>query len=78
MKYRTSELMICETLATGRLTYYVAICGTFRRISKAEYDKRYQSADGLDCIYTVAKRHYRRQYCTVRYEVKDVQAAEQN
>ncbi len=64
-----SELMTCENLKTGRVTYYMSVCNAMRRISKAEYDERYRKADGLCCLHTVTDKHYRRSCRTVIYEV---------
>ncbi|BAO58538.1 hypothetical protein FDH89_gp23 [Pseudomonas phage phiR18] len=64
-----SELMRCENLQTGNVTYYMQVCNAMRRISKAEYDERYTKADGLTCLYTKRSKRYCRHYLTLLYEV---------
>lgn len=61
----TSELMRTVNNETERTQYYVRKCGVFTRISKAEYNERRDSADGVSCLYTKAKGKFTRHYTTI-------------
>lgn len=65
-KYQ-SELMTCTNLSTGKVTYYVSKCDVFQRVSLRDYLERYESADGLSCMYVKASKTHRRDYRTVTY-----------
>lgn len=71
MKLYQTELMESVRLADGKVTYYVKICDVFKRVSKSEYDRRYNEADGLSCLYSKESRTHRRSYRTVTYEVAE-------
>ena len=66
-RYR-SELMRCENKKSGKTFYYVEICGVFTRISKEEYYKRYNEADGFELVYTKGSKTHKRHYITAIYE----------
>lgn len=52
---------------TGAVRYYMTVCNTSRRISKAHYDMFYRQADGIDTVFTKETAHARRHYVTLRY-----------
>lgn len=56
----TSELIDVTNLSTGKTTYYLVVCNALRRIAKAEYDERYEKADGLTCRHTNTTKTHRR------------------
>lgn len=53
---------------TKKTSYYVNKCGTFQRISKEDYYKRYDEADGLECVYQKSTKNHVREYITAIYE----------
>lgn len=71
MKMYTSELLVVTNKDTGKQQYYVQKCDTFQRVSKAEYDERYQAADGISCLFTKSTLTHVRSYRTMTYEVND-------
>ena len=66
-KYQ-SELLRVENKATGKWRYFVKDCGgNFTRISKADYEKRYDKADGLSNLFTKTTNNHNRHYTSVVY-----------
>lgn len=61
------EVFTTKTLANDKMRYYKMICGVGRRISKADYDKLTDEADGLDCFYTVNTNTHTKQYKTLSF-----------
>jgi len=68
MKLYQSELMRVENKATGGTTYFVKKCDVFARISRDDYEKRYQTSDGVSCLFTRSTKRHIRHYTTVIYE----------
>lgn len=68
LKRFRSELMRVTNKTTKNTSYYVSKCGTFQRISKADYDKRYDEADGFECVYQKSTKNHAREYITAVYE----------
>lgn len=63
-----SELMRCTNNETGKVTYYVSKCDVFSRISKEDYNKRYDEADEFLCVYQRTTGKFTRRYITAIYE----------
>lgn len=68
MRRFRSELMRCENKQTNKTTYYVEKCGVFSRISKEDYNKRYDEADGFELVWAKESKTHKRQYITAIYE----------
>ena len=68
MKIYYSELMRSVNKTSGKITYYVKICDVMKQITREEYDKRYDDADGVSCLYTKQAKTHWRHYTTVSYE----------
>lgn len=69
MKTYISELVIVTNRNTGNKRFYCVLCGTMSRISKQEFDNRYEHADGIDCIYDRNDKHYTRSYRTTIHRI---------
>jgi len=67
LKYQ-SELMKVTNIKTGKTTYYVSKCDVMQRISKVDFDQRYDIADGFSCCHQVKTTKHVRQYITAVYE----------
>lgn len=67
LKYQ-SELLRTVNLKTLAVTHYVKKCDTFARISRAEFYRRYDSADGFSCLATRSTKTHVRHYTTAIYE----------
>jgi len=69
--YQT-ELVRVTNIVTQKTKYYVIKCGTRCAISKKSYDKRYNSADGISCLYQRSRFYkgieYNHCYTTVTYD----------
>jgi len=68
LKLFRSELMRVTNKTTKNTSYYVNICGTFQRISKEDYYKRYDEAVGLECVYQKSTKSHMRKYITAIFE----------
>ena len=68
MKIYYSELLRSVNKTSGKITYYVKVCDVMKRITREEYNKRYEDADWISCLYTKATKTHWRQYATVVYE----------
>ena len=68
MKIYYSELMRSVNKTSGKITYYVKVCDVMKRITREEYDKRYDDADGISCLYTKETKAHWRHYTTAIYE----------
>lgn len=66
-KYQ-SELLRVGNKKTGKWRYFIKDCaGDFTRISKADYDNRYDSADGFSNLFTKNSSTHYRHYTTAVY-----------
>ena len=57
---------------TKKTSYYVSKCGTFQRISKEDYYRRCDEADGFDCVYQKSTKSHVREYVTAIYEYESL------
>ena len=67
MKIYYSELMHRVNKTSGKITYYAKVGDVMKRITREEYNKRYDNADWISCLYTKATKTHWRQYATVVY-----------
>lgn len=66
-KYQ-SELLRVQNKTTGKWRYFIKDCaGDFTRISKADYEKRYDDAGGVSNLLTKTSNTHNRHYTTVVY-----------
>lgn len=63
----TRELVEITNLSTSRTRYFLNVNGWLRRVSKTDYDKMWEEADGLDTMHTVSNKTHRKSYRTCRY-----------
>lgn len=60
-----SELMTVQNVDTEKLSYYIRICGYWRKCSKSDYSKRLSESYRRDCFKTTCDDKFIRQYVTV-------------
>lgn len=65
-KYQ-SELLRTVNSESGKTYFYIKKCNEFTRISKEEYNERYDSSDGVSCLFTDIKGKFTRHYTTVTF-----------
>ena len=66
------ELLRVTNKATKKTSYYVSKCGTFQRISREDYYRRYDDADGFECISQKSTKNHTREYITAIYEYESM------
>lgn len=74
----SSEIIRVVNTATNVTKYYVIICDQRKQITRQAYDRRYDSANGVSCLFTKSRLYkgvtYYHHYTTVTYEtLKDIQ-----
>jgi hypothetical protein len=55
MAIYTSDLRNTINTTTGKVFYYIRICGVWCRVSKSDYFKRDKEAFRCDCFMTIRK-----------------------
>lgn len=68
MKLYYSEVLRSVNKTSGKIIYYVKVCDVMKRITREEYDKRYDDADGVCCLHTKETKTHWRHYTTLVYE----------
>ena len=68
-KYYYSELLKTVNNKNGLITYFVKKCDIFTRISKNEYDERYNSAYGISNLYNTTSSNFNRFYTTITLRI---------
>lgn len=63
-----SEVKRTVNTKTGKTRYYVKKCGVFSRIGRAEYEKRYDEATGLSCLWNKLVGDSNHCYTTLIYD----------
>lgn len=61
------EVFTTENVATKVKRYYKVVCGVGRRISKADYQKLEDNAEGACCFSTVNTKTHIKQYKTLEF-----------
>ena len=67
MKAYSRQLMRCRRQVDDHTTYYMEKCGVMSRISKEDYWKYWDEADGVSCLHTVNTKTHCQHYTTVTY-----------
>lgn len=63
-----SELKQVTNNETGKVFYYVMICGIWTRVGKDDYDQRIASASRQDSFQTIMAGKYTYQFSTCYYK----------
>lgn len=64
----TSDIMTVENRKTGKLSYYLQVCGVWRKESEADQRKRVKEAESCCNMITTIDEKLIRHYTTLRFD----------
>ncbi|WOZ57575.1 hypothetical protein [Pseudomonas phage vB_PseuGesM_254] len=63
----TSDIMTVENRKTGKISYYLSVCGVWRKESQQDQRKRVREAQSCCNMVTTIDKKYIRHYTTLNY-----------